>query len=165
MNAKWMAALLLMIGTAQGALGKDQCWDRREGEYPNNMFLNMVMTDQWRDLQGRADAQAMHGVAGLWYGEIQAPGLGMVERQYRSFEGNGLFQYKGQTCGNIAGVPCSENYGTGQWVAVWADTNGAVQVMMHFDDMTQSDRCGGFVARIQGNLMLAADGSRWQRVQ
>jgi hypothetical protein len=165
MIAKWIAALILTAGTVQGALAKDQCWDRREGEYPNNMFLNMVMTDQWRDLSGRADSQAMRGMVGVWYGEISAPSLGMVDRQYRSFEANGLFQYKSQTCGNIAGIPCSENYGTGQWVAVFADNNGAVQVMMHFDDMTQSDRCGGFVARLQGNLMLAGDGSRWQRVQ
>jgi len=87
-----VAALALSAALIVPAVAKDQCWDRREGEYPNNMFLNMVTTDAWRDSQNRADPKAMAALAGVWYGEQYAPALGMTDRQYRSVEANGLFQ-------------------------------------------------------------------------
>jgi hypothetical protein len=164
MSIRFVAVLSVSVALATPTLAKDQCWDRREGEYPSNMFLNMVMTDAWRDSVNQADPQAMAAMAGLWYGEIYAPSLGMVDHQYRSFEPNGLFQYQSQTCGNIQGIPCSENYGTGQWTAR-QQQDGSLAVMMHFDDLTQSDRCGSFQARLQGNMMIASDGSQWQRTQ
>lgn len=154
-------SLALLAFVVTPSLAKDQCWDRAEGEYPANMFLNMAATDQWRDSMNRADPQVMGAVAGLWYGEIPSPQQGMVDRQYRSFEPSGLFQYRSQTCG-IPGMPCAENYGTGEWVAR-AQGPTEVFVMMHFSDMTQNDRCGSFVARLDGDMMYAQDGSYWQR--
>ncbi|MCC6984294.1 MAG: hypothetical protein IT535_13565 [Bauldia sp.] len=159
----FLTSLLAVAVVAPAAAQSNACYDRVEGGYPANTYLNAVVTDQWRASQQTADPAAMAEMSGLWYGEIHAPQLGMVDYQYRSFEPNGLFQYQSQTC-SLPGIPCSQNYGTGEWTA-HKNRDGSFAVMFHFSDVSRTEACGGFTAMIGGAVMRAHDGTVWQRQQ
>ena len=147
-----LAATLLPAASAAQQQRRIQCYDRVEGNGPgqnaprgNNTFLNMVMTDRYRAAQIAQDPQVMAAFAGVWAGQTQA--MGMVDTTYYSFEPNGLFQYKSQTC--TPGVSCSDNYGTGEWTAHMVAA-GTIEVMFAWSDMVRTQACGGHGGRGAG---------------
>lgn len=140
------------------------CWDRIEGQVPVNTFFNKQLSDYWRQMLQQADGQLMGQIAGVYYGERPSPDGQYINRQYRSYEANGLFQYRDQTCGNIAGIPCSENQGTGEWRAV-NQGNGATYLMIRFSDLIRTDACAGEQVRFGGSGFTDEGGLFWQRVQ
>lgn len=154
----------LALPTLAVAQQKDACYDRIDGQARNNTFYNAQSTDTWRQLQQTADPQLMANLAGVYYGERPSPDGQYVNYQYRSYEANGLFQYQDQTCGNIAGIPCSQNQGTGEWRAVtWQD--GTIYIMFRFSDLTVTSACAGGRYQLSGKALLDEFGTTWQRVQ
>lgn len=143
---------------------KDACYDRLEGQVQNNTYYNAQSTDTWRKLLQSADSKLMAQMAGVYYGERPSPDGQYINYQYRSFEANGLFQYQDQTCGNIAGIPCSKNQGTGEWRAI-TQQDGTIYMMTRFSDLTLASACAGSRYRMSGSTMFDEYGVAWQRVQ
>lgn len=152
-------AMAILSSAASAQQQRIQCYDRVEGGDPNT-FLNMVMTDRYRAAQIAQDPQVMAAFAGVWGGQSQA--MGMVDTTYYSFEPNGLFQYQSQTC--TPGVSCSDNYGTGEWVARGLG-NGQIEVMFAWSDLVRTQACAAMVGVVQGNLFQTSTGFVARRVQ
>lgn len=159
-----LIAALALLPTVASAQQRIQCYDRVEGngggDVNANTYLNMVMTDRYRAAQGAQDPQVMAAFAGVWGGQSQA--MGMVDTTYYSFEPNGLFQYQSETC--TPGVSCSQNYGTGEWVAR-AVGDGTIEVMFAWSDMVRTQACSAMVGVVQGNLFQVNTGFVMQRMQ
>ncbi len=104
-------------------------------------------------------------VVGTWYSENPNPQLGMVQRLYQTFSANGLFEYRDQTCGNIQGVPCSQNSGHGSWNAQ-RQADGWIYVRVQFSDLHRTNECTGWAAMFPDpNTMVMSNNSRAKRVQ
>ncbi len=104
-------------------------------------------------------------VTGTWYSENQNPQLGMVQRIYQTFSANGLFDYRDQTCGNIQGMPCSQNAGHGVWNAQ-RHADGSFYIRVQFSDLRRKDECTGWAATFPDpNTMLMSNNTRAKRVQ
>ena len=155
---------LLLLGPAIAQDDPTACWDRIEGQYPNNTFFNKQMSDYWRQMLQQADGQLMAQMAGVYYGERPSPDGQYINRQYRSYEANGLFQYQDQTCGNIPGIPCSQNQGSGEWRAV-NQGDGTTYVMTRFSDMIRTAACAGERIQFNGNGYVDEGGTSWTRTQ
>ena len=106
----------------------------------------------------------MGKMAGVYYGERPSPDGQYINYQYRSLEPDGLFQYQDQTCGNVAGIPCSQNQGTGEWRAV-TRKDGTIYMMMRFSDLIVTSACAGGRYRMDGSALVDEFGITWQRVQ
>lgn len=159
-----VTALVLLLASPALAQDPTACWDRVEGQAPNNTFFNKQKSDYWRQMLTQADGQLMAQLAGVYYGERPSPDGLYFNRQYRSYEGNGLFQYQDQTCSVTPGAPCSQNQGTGEWRAV-NQGNGVAYVMVRFSDMIQTDACSGEQIQPNGNGFYDSSGVYWQRSQ
>lgn len=143
---------------------KDACYDRIEGQVGNNTYYNAQSTDTWRYLLQAGDAQLMAQMAGVYYGEQPSPDGQYINYQYRSLEPDGLFQYQDRTCGNVAGIPCSQNQGTGEWRAATRE-DGTIYMMMRFSDLIVTSACAGGRYRMDGSALIDEFGITWQRVQ
>jgi hypothetical protein len=106
----------------------------------------------------------MRQISGVYYGEQTAPELGMIERVYRSYEPNGLWQYQDETCSTGMNIPCSHNQGTGEWAA-FTQADGTVFAMIHFSDLSRSNACFSQTLRLSNGGMMDEYGIRWQRVR
>ena len=113
-----------------------------------------------------ADPKVMQTVAGVYYGEFPSPDGRMYEQVYYSYEANGLWQYRDQTCtaNNQAGVPCSQNQGAGQWAA-YGLNDGSVFLMIHFSDLSRSNTCFSQTIRLGNGGFVDAGSGNWRRVQ
>jgi hypothetical protein len=159
-----VASCLAVLSGPVAAQQKDACYDRVEGQVPSNTYYNAQSTDTWRQLLFNADQQLMAQVAGTYYADVPSSDGQFVSHQYRSFEPNGLFQYQDQTCGNIPGIPCSQNQGTGEWRATtWSD--GSIYIMARFSDLSRTSACAGARYRPGPSGLQDEFGSFWQRVQ
>ncbi len=160
-------ALAFATTTVDAQQQKDACYDIQEGQIDQNLhnaYYNAQSTDTWRQLLQNADGQLMGQLAGVYYAERPSPDGVYLNRVYRSFEPNGLFQYQDQTCGNIQGIACSQNQGTGEWRATtWSD--GSIYMMMRFSDLVRTSACAGQRVQMQGNIMYDEFGGTWQRVR
>lgn len=157
-------AMTLSPAAAIAQQQKDACYDRVEGQENANTYYNAQSTDTWRQLLQSSDAKLMAQMAGVYYGERTSADGTYINRQYRSLEANGLFQYQDQTCGNIQGIACSQNQGTGEWRATtWTD--GSLYLMLHFSDLIRTSACSGQRVRMQGPTMYDEFGGIWQRVR
>jgi len=80
----------------------------------------------------------MQAVAGVYYGEVSSSDGTMYEQVYRSYEANGLWQYRDQTCptDNQGYLPCSQNQGAGQWAA-YNLADGSIFLMMRATGQAQ----------------------------
>ena len=104
-------------------------------------------------------------VIGTWYSENQNPQLGMVQRMYQTFLPTGVFEYKDQTCGNVPGVPCSQNYGHGVWNAA-RQNNGVIYIRIQFSDQRRTNECTGWAATFpDSNTMAMTTGGTARRVK
>ena len=74
----------------------------------------------WNQLAGRNDPRAAQALAGTWVTRYVSPQDGRVQDYYASFEANGLFQYRDQTCGGPMDI-CSRNQGAGEFRAAFQD--------------------------------------------
>jgi hypothetical protein len=160
-------AILVTLLCVSSSLAQDDptaCWDRVEGQDPVNTFFNKQMTDYWRQMLQQADGNLMSQMAGVYYGERPSPDGQYVNRQYRSYEANGLFQYQDQTCGNVQGVPCSQNQGTGEWRAA-QQGDGTIYLMTRFSDLIRTSACGGERIQFNGQSFIDEGGVTWQRTQ
>jgi hypothetical protein len=161
-------ALLVALACATPTLAQDDptaCWDRVEGQDPVNTFFNKQMTDYWRQMLQQADGNLMAQMAGIYYGERPSPDGVYLNRQYRSYEPNGLFQYQDQTCSvGMPGAPCSQNQGTGEWRAA-KQGDGTIYVMTRFTDMIRTSVCAGERIQFNGNGFADESGIFWQRTQ
>lgn len=155
---------LVTLSSPAFAQQKDACYDRIEGQAQNNTYYNAQSTDTWRQLLQTADPQLMAQISGVYYGERRSPDGHYMNYQYRSYEASGLFQYQDQTCGNIAGIPCSQNQGTGEWRAV-AQQDGTIYVMARFSDLSVTSACAGGRYRQDGSALRDEFGVTWQRVR
>jgi hypothetical protein len=163
--------LLVAVGFgATGSAGAQQdpgCWQTWEGTVAPGVSQQRYDPQAslvWRQSLQMADVGLMGELAGTYYVEIPAPQLGMVSQQYRRYDANGLFEYQDQTCGNIPGVPCSQNYGHGQWTA-YRQNDGSIFLMINWSDLSRTNACAGGAAFVQGGTIVGQDGIRWQRVQ
>jgi hypothetical protein len=161
-----LAAALLAVLASPGFAQDDPtaCWDRMQGGDPANTFLNKQMSDYWRQILQAADTGLMGRIAGVYYGERPSPDGVYVNRQYRSFEASGLFQYKDQTCTVGSSLPCSQNQGTGEWRAV-NQTDGSTYLMARFSDLDRSNACFGDRITLQSGGIQDEGGVFWQRTQ
>ena len=102
-------------------------------------------------------------IVGTWYSENQNPQLGMVQRQYQTFLPTGVFEYRDQTCGNVPGVPCSQNFGHGLWNAV-KQGDGAIYIRIQFSDQRRTNECTGWAAMFPDPNTMASSGGSARRV-
>ncbi|HVY51346.1 MAG TPA: hypothetical protein VHA07_07255 [Devosia sp.] len=163
------AALLLATG---GALAQDgeqyRCYSSSDPRCADsscaNTFYNPDASLNWQRTVQSADAGVMQQMAGVYYGEQTAPQLGMIERVYRSYEPNGLWQYQDETCGSAPGVPCSQNQGAGQWAA-YQQADGSIFVMIHFSDLSRYNNCFSQTLRLGQGGFVDDSGVSWSRVR
>lgn len=137
---------------------------RCSGDFCGNTFYNPTVSANWQRTLQSADPAVMRQMSGIYYGEQTAPDLGMINRVYRSYEANGLWQYQDETCGSVQGVPCSHNQGTGQWAA-YQQADGSVFAMIHFSDLSRTNNCFSQTLRFSGGTMVDEYGMRWQRTR
>jgi len=135
------ALVAVSLVSAPGAALAQQpsCLDnlsRRPGAYPPP---DLYASATWDRLPNNADPAILRLLVGTWYTENKAPQLNMVQKIYSTFEANGLFQYRDQTCGSVPGVPCSQNQGTGSFRAV--NNNDRIFVMTNFSDLNRWNQC------------------------
>lgn len=103
-------------------------------------------------------------VVGTWYSETPNPQLGMVQQMYQTFLPTGVFEYRDQTCGSIPGVPCSQNYGHGFWMAA-IQSNG-IYIRVQFSDLNRTNECTGWLVNFPNpNMMVSPNGGTAYRVQ
>lgn len=164
-----VAAVLAGFSTPVLAQGDDQyrCYsssDTRCNPVCANTFYNPDASLNWQRTLQAADSRVMQQMAGVYYGEQSAPQLGMIERVYRSYEANGLWQYQDQTCGSTPGVPCSQNQGTGEWAA-YPQADGSIFVMIHFSDLSRYNNCFSQIVRFTQAGFVDNSGTSWQRVR
>ncbi len=104
-------------------------------------------------------------LAGTWYHETRAPQLGMIQRMHQTFLPTGVWEYQDETCGNVAGIPCSKNGGHGLWMAT-RQANGAISIRIRFSDLRRTNACGGSMVTMPNpNTMTSADGGVIRRVR
>jgi hypothetical protein len=102
-------------------------------------------------------------VAGTWYSVTQQ--MGMTQQMYQTFLPTGVFDYRDQTCGSTPGVPCSQNYGHGLWMAT-RQADGTIYIRIQFSDLKRQNECTGWAASFpDGNTMVFANGGGARRVQ
>lgn len=163
-----MPMLVALLVCSSPSLAQDDptaCWGRVEGQTPVNTFFDKQATNFWRQMLQQADGQLMAQMSGVYYGERNSPDGLYVNRQYRSFEPNGLFQYQDQTCSiGMPGAPCSQNQGTGEWRAV-NQGDGTSYFMIRFSDMIQTAACSGQRIQLNGNGFVDEGGVYWTRMQ
>jgi hypothetical protein len=133
-----MAAFALLAGSMPSlAQQLSQCLDnlsRRPGfPAPPDYYASAT----WAQLPPLADAGILRLLVGTWYTENRSPQTNQVQRLYSSFEANGLYQYRDQTCG--AGNICSQNQGTGSFRAV--PRGQQFFIMMNFSDLNRQNQC------------------------
>jgi hypothetical protein len=158
------AAIAALASSAFAQGDPTACWDRVEGGDPANTFFNKPMSDYWRQMLKVADPKLMAQIAGVYYGERPSPDGVYVNRQYRSFEANGLFQYQDQTCTVGSQLPCSQNQGTGEWRAV-NQTDGSTYLMARFSDLSRTAACFGDRISLQNGGIVDEGGVFWRRTQ
>ncbi|HHY49696.1 MAG TPA: hypothetical protein GYA10_08120 [Alphaproteobacteria bacterium] len=154
-----LGAALSLLAAAPALAQNDFCYvPGRSG------VVDVEATNTWRQLVARQDPQLIAALAGVWYGEIAAPQLGMTSYQYRQFDANGLFQYQDKTCTD--GSPlCSSNQGAGFFTAA-ANGDGSILLFLIVSDLNRDHECAGSYARfVDANTMQDAGGTLWRRVQ
>lgn len=157
------AVLLPSLAIAQD--DPDRCYTtsdpRCSGDYCGNTFYNPDVSLNWQQTRASADARVMAQMAGVYYAETPNQQLQMINRAYRSYEANGLWQYQDQTCSSTG---CSQNQGTGNWAA-YQQGDGSVFLMIHFSDLSRSNNCfSQNVQRSRGGFTDAL-GQFWQQVR
>lgn len=165
-----VAALMLgmVCGPALAQNGEQyRCYTtsdpRCSGDYCGNTFYNPTVSLNWQNTLQAADPNVMRQMAGVYYGEQSSAQLGMINRVYRSYEANGLWQYQDETCSN-GGGPCSHNQGAGQW-AGYQQADGTVFLMIHFSDLARTNTCVSQTVKFRGRQMMDEYGMVWQRVR
>jgi hypothetical protein len=138
-----------------------QCWQSRDDGNPP--VFSPQATYNWQQSVAAADPNVMAQMAGTYYGEIPSPAGDAISRQYRRFSSNGLFDYQDQTCGTNGGV-CSQNQGTGSWVA-HQQQDGTIFLMVNFSDMVRTAQCFSDTVQIGPQGMQSYTGMVWQRTQ
>lgn len=91
----------------------------------------------WLQLPRFPDPSILRFIVGTWYTENRSPQTNQVQRLYSSFDANGLYGYRDQTCGamNI----CSQNQGTGSFRAV--PRGQQFFIMMNYSDLSRQNQC------------------------
>ena len=91
----------------------------------------------WLQMPRFPDPSILPLIVGTWYTENHSPQTNQVQRIYSSYEANGLYQYRDQTCGatNI----CSQNQGHGSFRAV--PRGPQFFIMINFSDLSRLRQC------------------------
>lgn len=145
-NFAGLAALAVALCPGQGAIAQEKgvCRENAYTERP----VNPAKSDLWQMQFSQRDPSLMQQLAGNWYSEVTANinGAQMVNQQIQSFDANGAYGYRDQTCTvGMPQIPCSTNQGYGRWAAI-AQGNGGVYVARNFSDLNRQDECAGFTA-------------------
>ena len=117
----------------------------------------------WERLGTMVDQASMQAMVGVWYGESRNPQGNQIQYIYSSFEANGLYQYRDQTCGapNI----CSNNQGHGSFRAA-RQPDGSILVMINVSDLNRQQQCvSDQVTFPNPNTMVSRNGMTWRRVK
>jgi len=161
---------VLAAARALAADGPAGCYPpadpRCSGDYCGNTFYNPSVTQNWLQTRRNADPKVMQAVAGVYYGQFPSPDGRMYEQVYRSYEANGLWQYRDQTCptDNLGYLTCSQNQGAGLWAA-YGLNDGSIFLMIHFSDLSRSNTCFSQTIRLGNGGFSDAGSGAWQRVQ
>ena len=163
-----LSTTLLFVALTAAAIAQDDpdhCYTasdpRCSGDFCGNTFYNPSVTQNWLQTRQVADTRVMQQLAGVYYGEIPDPSGQMVNRTYRSYEANGLWQYQDQTC--TPGGGCSQNQGAGQW-AGYQLPDGSIFLMIHFSDLVRSNTCFSQTLKpFAGGFYDVGGGMNWQR--
>lgn len=141
---------------------------QQPGQVCRNQTTRAVDADQtraWQAFRQSADQAAMRPVVGVWVIVQSHPQTGAVSTQRWSCEASGLVQYQDQICGNIAGLPCSQNGGHGYWAAR-KQPDGSTLMWVNFSDLNRTDACVSSSFRFQDrNTIVNAWGGVSRRVQ
>ena len=174
MLARILPALLISLLTVAPAVAQDdpdRCYTpsdpRCSGDFCGNTFYNPTVTQNWMTTRQHADAQVMQQVAGVYYGGRNFSSDGtMFNEAQRSYEANGLWQYRDQTCpvNNLGYLQCSQNQGAGLW-AGYRQADGTIFLMVHFSDAARSNACFSQTIQLDNRGFRDAVGGNWQRVQ
>lgn len=173
MSARLLPALLVSLLAISPAIAMDEpdrCYTpsdpRCSGDFCGNTFYNPSVTQNWMQTRQNADAKVMQAVAGVYYGEFPSSDGTMYQQAYRSYEANGLWGYKDQTCptDNLGYLTCSQNQGAGEWAA-YSLNDGSVFLMIHFSDLSRSNSCFSQTIRLGNGGFSDTAGGNWRRVQ
>jgi hypothetical protein len=160
--------LILAVGPAAAQDEPDRCYtttDPRGGEdVARNTFYNPSATMNWQQTRAQADGRVMQAMAGVYFAQMNDPTGQMVNRAYRSYEANGLWQYQDQTCTIGSPLPCSQNQGAGLW-AGYQQPDGMIFLMVHFSDLSRSNNCFSQTVRADARGFTDTYGGSWQKVR
>lgn len=157
-----MNLLLALVALAQVPVPANStmgvCQDNVRGGY------DTAATASWQQEQRLAQPDAMKAVAGKWYQEIPSPQTGQVAYVTVTYSPLGVVDFFTRTCGTMMGyTSCSDDVGHGQYAAR-KQADGSYLVMRNLSSSTRTNACGAVAVRVEGNTMIAADGSRATRI-
>ncbi len=163
------AACLALICTVNASLAQDEpdrCYTTTDprGDQPKNTFYNPSATQNWQQTRANADGRVMQAMAGEYQSQFNDPSGQMVEYVRRSYEANGLWQYRDRTCTINSPIPCSENNGVGMW-AGYQQPDGTIFLMIHFSDVARYNNCFSQTLQLRDGGFIDTLGGAWQRVR
>jgi hypothetical protein len=148
------------------------CWNNRGFVERNPQSPNFNRTVRipdpqssmtWNQMASSNDPRAVQAMVGTWYSRAVSPQTGQAQDLYASFEPNGLYQYRDQTCGQ--GNLCSNNQGTGEFRAAF-QADGSIFYMINFSDLSRDHQCTSDNVRFQGaGMMVGRNGNIMRKVQ
>ena len=163
-----LMALAIFPSWAVAADDPDRCYTtsdpRCSGDNCGNTFYNAAVSQNWQQTRANANQGVMAQIAGVYYLQGNDPSGQMVNEAYRSYEASGLWQYRDRTCTIGSPIPCSQNWGAGQWAA-YPLRDGTVFLMIHFSDLSRSNNCFSQTIRASRGGFTDSLGGSWQRVR
>lgn len=148
---------IVALSSAQAIAQQTQCYDNR------TRGIDAQGTVTWQRLLQTNDPAAMRMLVGTWFNQNTNRQLNMTQSIYQTFDPNGLFQYRDQTCGGMVNT-CSNNYGTGSFRAS-RQQDGSIFFMTNFSDLNRTNQCvSGQVTFPNQTTMVSRTGAVWRRV-
>jgi hypothetical protein len=103
---------------------------------------------------------------GVLYSEVPDPARGMIDRGARTFEPNGLYQYRSQLCTSRIDYCGRLFQGTGEYRAA-LDQSGDIFFVISHSDESRDHQCVSEGARVDpdGSMTNLRTGARLQRIR
>ena len=116
MRLSLILAPLALLGSLTSALAQGfPCLDNLSKMPGRTPPPDHYSSATWLQLPRFPDPSILRFIVGTWYTENQSPQTNQIQRLYSTYDANGLYQYRDQTCGGT-GI-CSQNLGHGSFRA------------------------------------------------
>ena len=133
-----LAALALLAAASTPALAQGfPCLDNLSKQPGRTPPPDHYSSATWLQLPRFPDPSILPLIVGTWYTENQSPQTNQIQRIYSTYDANGLYQYRDQTCGGT-GI-CSQNQGHGSFRAV--PRGQQFFTMLNFSDLSRQQQC------------------------